>query len=144
MKTSVIAIAAVMSLGTAAMAQDTPAPTAVPEPNLDMTVAPGAAETGAMADMSELDDSVMITGWDMSVDDVEDMDVHDADGNQIGEVEEVLGRDETAEAIVVDFDDDQGYEGEDRIVPLDMLSVADDALELSADADVASFEEHDD
>lgn len=148
MKTSLIAIAAVMSLGTAVMAQDAPAPTAVPEPNLDMTVEPGAAETGAMAgsmsDLDELDDSVMVTGWDMSVDDVEDMNVYDTEGTQIGEVENVLGRNEIAEAVVVDFDDDQGYDGEDRIVPLDMLSVTENGLELSADADVASFKEYDD
>lgn len=134
MKTSVIAIAAVMSLGTAAMAQDAPAATAVP----------GAAQTGAMSDMTELDDAVMVTGWNMAVDDLEDMNVSDADGTRIGEVEDVLGRNETAEAVVVDFDDDQGGDDEDRIVPLDMLSVVEDRLELSADADVASFEVYND
>lgn len=216
MKTSMIAIVAMLSLGGAATAQTaaTPEPTPVPEPNLDMTVEPGAAETPAtgtdapatdapatgmdalatgtdtpatgmdapatgmdapatgmdtpatgmdapadgtpapatgmdtaatnMADMEELDDSVMVTDWNMSVDDIEDMDVYDSEGTKIGEVENVLGRNETAEALVVDFDDDAGYTGEDRIVPLDMLTVSGDRLELSADADVATFEEYND
>lgn len=134
MKTSIIALAAALSMGTAALAQDAGTP--------DAGQVAGAE---AMADWQEIDDSVMVTQLNATADDVDDMDLYDAEGTKIGEVEKVLGTSaETPGALVVDFDDDSVYGDGDRVVPLEYLSMTDDRLTLSAEADVAGFEGWDD
>ena len=79
----------------------------------------------AFAQQSYVDvaDDARIEALNISVEDLDDKDVYDVGGREIGEVEEVLGSDErTPTAIVVDFNDH--IVEHDRIV-----QIADTALE---------------
>jgi sporulation protein YlmC with PRC-barrel domain len=74
------------------------------------------------------DDDVQVTGLNVSVEDLEDMDLVTADGEDVGEVDEVLGTEPgivTAVAIEIDeglFDD------KTIIIPITELTVADGDL----------------
>jgi hypothetical protein len=86
------------------------------------------------ATLVEVDDDAMIAALDMEADDVDDADVFDAAGTEVGEVEEVVGTDAmTPTALVVEFDVD-AYGGEDRLIPLEHFSMQNDRLTLSLDA----------
>ena len=78
----------------------------------------------------EIDDNVMVPGFEMTADTLDDLDVTDPGGIVIGEVEEVLG--ETADlpsALVIDFDDSQTDLGaDDRVVNLDQIELANGAI----------------
>lgn len=91
-----------------------------------------AGTAHAQATYAELDDDVQVPAFSMSVDALEDMDVYNADGRQIGEVEDVLGIDaSTATAVSVDFDDSMAED--DRIVELTSLTLDGDRLVLGLD-----------
>lgn len=74
----------------------------------------------ASTTMIEVDDQVVLPGFDIIADIADDMDVYDADGRKIGEVEDVVGPDRnTPEALAVEFEDELAEFGrEDRIIPL--------------------------
>ncbi|EHK54996.1 PRC-barrel domain-containing protein [Allomesorhizobium alhagi] len=98
------------------------------------------ATAAAQTTWVEIADQATVAPLSRSVDRVDDMDVYDASGKKIGEIEEVLGQDaDTASALTVDFDDDAGYGGRDNvIVPLEMFQLDGERLILSADAEAMS------
>ncbi len=93
----------------------------------------GAAH--AQNKLVELDDKVQVAAFSATVDEIDDMDVVDAAGTKIGEVEEVVGENaNTASALVVDFDGTGGFTDQDVVVPLDQFSLENNRLVLKADA----------
>ncbi|HEV7417352.1 MAG TPA: PRC-barrel domain-containing protein [Tianweitania sediminis] len=95
----------------------------------------------------EIDDDVMVAPFNVEADDLDDMDVHNSAGQEIGEVEEVIGTNETTPtALVVEFDGEAGYpDRDDVVVPLDRFSMNGDRLVLNADAAaVEGFQTYDD
>ena len=78
--------------------------------------------------------------WDMGVMVYEPADAtqlaRGADGNKIGEVDEVLGAEAgTATAISIDFEDNAGFGDRDDVVaPIGQFTFADNKLTLNADA----------
>lgn len=99
------------------------------------TVSHAQTSTATGPALVELDDGVTVAALGMSVDRIDDMDVH-FDGRKVGEVEEVLGTAPgTATALTVDFDDNAGFgDRDDVIVPLDRFRLDNGRLVLSADA----------
>lgn len=93
------------------------------------------AQAASAQDLREVDeDDRMVRAFGMSVDDVEDEDVHDAQGAEIGEVEEVLeDRSGRIVALAVEFDDVLD-DDEERVVGLERLRLEGDRLvtDLSA------------
>jgi hypothetical protein len=83
-------------------------------------------------------DSAMVPAFKMSADDVEDLDVVNAAGDRIGEVEDVLTKDGAPAALGVDFKGFSGYSpGKDLnvVIPLDDFTLLDKKqLRLKADA----------
>lgn len=107
------------------------------------------AATGFMAGAAlaqntwvEIDDRVQVSAFSATVDQVDDWDVYDAAGTEIGEVEEVVGPDaSTPTALVVDFEGNAGYADRDVVIPLDQFSRENNRLVLNADpAAVGSME----
>jgi hypothetical protein len=96
----------------------------------------GAVFAQNSAGFVEIGDDVSVAPFSMTADQVDDLDVHDAAGKKIGDVEEVLGTQaDTATALAVDFDDGAGYgERGDVIVPIDQFRLDGNRLVLSADA----------
>ena len=83
----------------------------------------------------EVGDQVLVAPFNQSADTVDDWDVYLADGNKIGEVEEVLGADaNAATALAIDFDGKHGFADRDVVVPLDQFTWTDNRLVLIADA----------
>lgn len=83
----------------------------------------------------EIADATMIPMINANADALEDLHIYNSAGEKIGEIEEVLGTDaSTATAVAVDFDNSAGYGREDRIVPLDSLSLKGVKLTLASDA----------
>lgn len=83
----------------------------------------------------EIDDDVQVPALGATADDLDDLDVVDAAGTKLGEVEEVVGVDASAAtALVVDFEDIAGYADKDVVVPLDQFSLENGRLVLKADA----------
>lgn len=93
---------------------------------------PALAQTGPV----EVGDRTMIDAFGVDADMIDDLDVLDAQGRKIGEVEEVVGADrDTAESLVVDFEDELAeFGGDDRIVPLDQFSLEGEVLTFTGDA----------
>ncbi|MGF7161665.1 hypothetical protein FHS85_003306 [Rhodoligotrophos appendicifer] len=76
-------------------------------------------------------DDVMVQPYNMTVDDVEDMDIVDANGKEIAEVDEVLGTaDGTPTAVSVDVGGFLGIGSKEVIIGLDQLTLAGDKLTL--------------
>lgn len=75
------------------------------------------------------DDNLRVAALSVTVDQLEDMDVYDAAGMKIGDVEDVLGatKDQPA-AVAVDADDFLGQDGEDVVVAIDQLRIQDGKL----------------
>lgn len=104
------------------------------------------AATGLMAGAAwaqtawvEIPDNVQVPGLNATVDQVDDWDVHSADGTKIGEVEEVVGTDaQTPSALVVDFEGNGGFQDRDVVIPLGQFSWSDNRLTLNADASAVS------
>lgn len=89
----------------------------------------------AQGALVEVNDNVQVPQFSAIADDVDDWDVYDAQGTEIGEVEEVLGTDpNTPTALAVDFDGNGGYADRDVIVPIDQFSQENGRLILRADA----------
>jgi len=104
-------------------------------------IAGGAAMAQQASDLREVDDDDRIVQpFGLSVDDIEDMDVYDAAGEELGEVEEVL-ENSAGEivAVSVDFDDDWlDFDDDERVVALDRLQLDDDRF--VSDLDKAEVE----
>ncbi len=92
----------------------------------------------AEAQMNEVADRLILPGLGISADIADDLDVHDASGRKIGEVEEVVGVNaDAAEALVVDFEDEiTQYGREDRIIPLISFTFDGSAMVLDEGTDV--------
>lgn len=94
----------------------------------------------------EVDDDVHVAAFGATADQVDDWDVYNDAGVEIGEVEEVIGtaRDLPA-ALVVDLDGTHGYPDRDVIIPIDQFTRADNRLTLDAGPDaVEGMERWDD
>lgn len=102
--------------------------------------------TGAFAQQSYVDvsDDARVEALNVSADDLDDMDVYDAGGQKIGEVEEILGSDErTPTAIAVDFED--GIVEHDRIVQIADTAIESDRLVIRLDQNaLQGLERYDD
>lgn len=104
------------------------------------------AQAASVQGLSEVDDDDRnVPGLGMSVDDLDDADVHDADGEEIGEVEEVLedgsGR---IVAVAVEFDDIRDDDDE-RVVELARLRPdGDDLVTDLAEAEIRALPVWDD
>jgi len=83
-------------------------------------------------------DSAIVPAFGMTADDVEDLDVVNASGDKIGEIEDVLTKGGTPKALGVEFEGFSDYSpGKDLdvIVPLDHFVLQDKRkLKLKADA----------
>lgn len=87
----------------------------------------------AQSALVEVRDDVMVEAFGAIADRVDDWDVYDVSGKEIGEVEEVVGADrDTPTALVVDFDDDSAYPDRDVVIPLDELVYENGRLILKA------------
>lgn len=97
----------------------------------------GAAH--AQSGLVEVRDRAQVAAFGASADDVDDWDVFDAAGTEIGEVEEVVGTDrDTPTALVVDFEGNAGYADRDVVIPLDQFTHANGRLTLNASPDAVS------
>ncbi|BDA85080.1 hypothetical protein Sa4125_26220 [Aureimonas sp. SA4125] len=82
----------------------------------------------------EIDDAVMLPSMNVSVDALDDMDVYDTAGKKIGEIEEVVGTNaETPTAVSVEFENDLVTGDDDRLVPLESLSMDGKRVVLALD-----------
>lgn len=77
------------------------------------------------------DDNLSIPAMNMTVDQIEDMDVYTADGEEIGEVEEILGTTQgEATALALEVGGFLGIGERDVIVMLDQITMENDRLVL--------------
>lgn len=92
-----------------------------------------AAPAFAQATLVETDDRTLLAEFGISADLADDLDVYDATGRKIGEVEEILGSTrDTAEALVIEFEDSiADYGREDRVIPLTAFTFDGAALTLT-------------
>lgn len=96
-------------------------------------VTAATAQTGAWIEID--DDALAVDQFEMTVDQLEDMDVVNMEGEVIGEVEEVLGTaDGTATAFAVEIGGFLGIGETDAIVPFDQVTAADGELQVEMDA----------
>lgn len=87
----------------------------------------------AQATLVEIDDATMVTQFNQNADTVDDWDVYNTAGVEIGEVEDVLGTDRnTPTALGVDLDGKEGYADRDVAIPLDQFTWQNDRLVLNA------------
>lgn len=104
-----------------------------------------AAPAVAQSEMIESSDDVEIASFGMDADAVEDLDVHGESGNEIGEVEAVIGPDsETPQALVIEFEDEDSFGDEERVVPLDQVTLGEDAVLMHGNLDIESLSTWDD
>lgn len=103
-----------------------------------IALAAGASMAGtafAQGALVKVGDNTEVSPFSAIADDVDDWDVYNSDGVEIGEVEDVVGTDaNTPTALVVDFDGNGGYPDRDIVVPLDRFTQQDGRLILNADA----------
>lgn len=92
----------------------------------------------AQSQFFEVDDVVPLPGFDLNVDEADELDVHDVDGNKIGEVEAVVGSNRAlASGFAVDFEDGLTEYGDvTRVVPLEEFEFDGTAFVMSDDIDV--------
>jgi sporulation protein YlmC with PRC-barrel domain len=93
-----------------------------------------ALPTAALAQSTWLeidDDSLMVTPMSLSVDQIEDMDVYTSDGEEVGEVEEVLGTTQgEATALALEVGGFLGIGEREVVVPIDQLAMQEDRIVL--------------
>ena len=93
----------------------------------------------AQSGLVEVRDNVMVEAFAAVADRIDDWDVYDPSGKEIGEVEEVVGPDrDTASALVVDFDDDSAYPDRDVVIPLSEFVYENGRLTLKATPEAVS------
>lgn len=94
----------------------------------------------AQMEMVEVSEDVQIAAFGMDADTVEDLDVYNEAGNEIGVVEEVIGTDSgTPQALVIEFDNESSFGTEERIVPLDQVTRIEEGVLLHSDVDIGAF-----
>lgn len=105
-------------------------------------VSPALAQTSLV----EIDDRVTIQSFTMTADDLDDRDVYDAAGNEIGEIEEVLGPDaSTPTHVAIEFEDDIVDNDDDRLVEITALSMVDGRVVLDMDlSEIEALPRYDD
>jgi hypothetical protein len=84
----------------------------------------------SVSDLSEIeDDDLVVQPFNRTVDDLEDMDLKTAEGEEIGEVDEVL-MDGTGQpvAVAIEIDDLLDLDDEDRVFRLDQVRLDGDDL----------------
>lgn len=92
----------------------------------------GGAATAQTA-WVEVRDNAHVAAFGAIADQVDDWDVYDASGTEIGEVEEVVGPDAaTPTALVIDFEGKAGYADRDVVIPLDQFTRENNRLTLNA------------
>lgn len=90
----------------------------------------------AQGALVEVKDSTQVVPFNATADEVDDWDVYDASGKEVGDVEDVVGTDgNTPTALVVDFDKKSAYGNRDVVIPLDQFSLQDNKLVLNADVE---------
>lgn len=90
----------------------------------------GAPAMIVVTDLSEVeDDSKLVQPWGVPVDSVEEMDVYDANGKKIGEVDAVL-QDKNGEikGVAVEYGGFLGFGSKGAVVTLDQLKLKDGTL----------------
>lgn len=93
----------------------------------------------AQTALVEVNDNVHVAAFGAIADQVDDWDVYDASGAEIGEVDEVVGPDAgTPAALVIDFDGKGGYADRDVVVPIDQFTRENNRLTLNASPDAVS------
>jgi len=93
----------------------------------------------AQTALVEVNDNVHVAAFGAIADQVDDWDVYDASGAEIGEVEDVVGPDAaTPSALVIDFEGNAGYADRDVVVPLDQFTRANNRLTLNASPEAIS------
>ena len=93
----------------------------------------------AQSALVEIDDDVQVAPFGVDADTVDDWDVYDASGTEIGEVEDVLGTDaKTPTALAVDFEGNGGYADRDVAVPLGEFTREGGRLILKATPDAVA------
>ena len=104
------------------------------EPSPSAMPAPGDQAKGPMeVDITELtavdDDTKLVTPWNLPVDTVEEMDVFDANGKKIGEVDAVL-QDKNGEVkgVVVEYGGFLGFGEKGAVVGIDQLKLSDGTI----------------
>jgi sporulation protein YlmC with PRC-barrel domain len=96
--------------------------------------APGEQAKGPMeVDITELtavdEDSKLVKPWNLPVDTVEEMDVFDANGKKIGEVDAVLeDKDGEVKGVAVGYGGFLGFGEKGAVVTLDQLKLKDGTL----------------
>ncbi len=110
--------------------------------NILLGLAAGSLMTGAalaQTALVEVNDNVHVAAFGAIADQVDDWDVYDASGVEIGEVEEVVGPDAgTPSALVIDFDGKAGYADRDVVIPLDQFTRENNRLTLNAAPEAVS------
>ncbi|KAB0680861.1 PRC-barrel domain-containing protein [Aureimonas leprariae] len=96
-----------------------------------------ASAATAQVQFVEVPDGTLMAPWNMNVEAVEDLNVLGANGQKIGEVDEVIGTSPaTPTALVVDFEDGAGFADRDDVaIPLDAFQMSTNGLLLTASAD---------
>ena len=88
----------------------------------------------AQGALVEIGDDVQVAPFNATVDQIDDWDVFNMAGTEVGEVEEVVGTDaNTPTALVVDFEGNEGYADRDVVIPFDQFSLENNRLTLRAD-----------
>ncbi|MCO5148187.1 MAG: PRC-barrel domain-containing protein [Aquamicrobium sp.] len=105
-----------------------------------LAMALGGLMTGgaamAQAALVEVNSNVHVAAFGAIADQVDDWDVYDASGTEIGEVDEVVGSDAgTPTALVIDFDGKAGYADRDVVIPIDQFTRENNRLTLNASPD---------
>jgi sporulation protein YlmC with PRC-barrel domain len=115
-----------------------------------LALAPLAAAAQQGLDVATLeeaeDDDLVVQPFGLTVDDIDDMDVMNADGEEIGEIEEVL-LDASGQpvAVSVEVDDFLGIDDREVVFGLDQLQLTGDDFVTSVDrATVEALPEWDD
>jgi hypothetical protein len=114
---------------------------------LSLAVALAAGSAAAQVQLVEVPDGTLMAPWNMSVDGVKDLNVLGANGQKIGEVDEVIGTSPaTPTALTVDFEDGAGFDGRDDVaIPLDRFQMSTEGLLLTAGAaEIAAMPRWDD
>ncbi len=97
------------------------------------TVSLAQVQTDWLATQSEwreMDDDFLVQAFSLTVDEIEDKDLYDAEGRKIGEVEEVIGlSDGTVIGLAVETDDYVRIDDDDEVVvPIDRVRLENDRL----------------
>jgi sporulation protein YlmC with PRC-barrel domain len=92
--------------------------------------AAGAPALIVFTDLTEAQDgSKMVNAWNLPVDSVEEMDIYDANGNKLGEVDAVLqDKDGEIKAVAIGYGGFLGFGEKGAIMTLDQLRLKDGTL----------------